>query len=80
MWEYERAAARRGYRAVCGVDEAGAGPLAGPVYAAAVILPDGMELPYLDDSKKVTPVRRELLFDQIRAEALAWAIASVPAA
>ena len=65
----------QGYQAVCGVDEAGAGPLAGPVYAAAVILPRGLTLPYLNDSKKVTPRRREILFDQIREQAIAYAIA-----
>ena len=79
MWEFEEAAAKRGCTAVCGVDEAGAGPLAGPVYAAAVILPEGLELPYLNDSKKVTPKRRDLLFDEIRERALAFSIASVSA-
>ena len=79
MWAFERAAAARGYAAVCGVDEAGAGPLAGPVYAAAVILPDGLDLPYLNDSKQVTPKRRDLLFDEIRERALAFSIASVSA-
>ncbi len=79
MWAFERAAAARGYAAVCGVDEAGAGPLAGPVYAAAVILSDGLDLPYLNDSKQVTPKRRDLLFDEIRERALAFSIASVSA-
>ena len=79
MWAFERAAAAQGYAAVCGVDEAGAGPLAGPVYAAAVILPDGLDLPYLNDSKQVTPKRRDLLFDEIRERALAFSIASVSA-
>ena len=79
MWEFEEAAAKRGCTAVCGVDEAGAGPLAGPVYAAAVILPEGLEFPYLNDSKKVTPKRRDLLFDEIRERALAFSIASVSA-
>ena len=79
LWEFEKNAARMGYSAICGVDEAGAGPLAGPVYAAAVILPDGLELPYLNDSKQVTEKRREVLFDQIREQALAWAVASVSA-
>ena len=79
MWEFEEAAAKRGCTAVCGVDEAGAGSLAGPVYAAAVILPEGLELPYLNDSKKVTPKRRDLLFDEIRERALAFSIASVSA-
>ena len=75
MWEFEQRAARAGHARVCGCDEAGAGPLAGRVYAAAVILPMGLELPYLNDSKKVTPRRRVSLFDQIRRAALAWAVA-----
>ena len=77
LWELERAARERGFALICGCDEAGAGPLAGPVYAGAVILPDGLELPYLNDSKQVTPKRRDLLFDQIKAQAAAWAVASV---
>lgn len=76
-WELERAARARGFSMVCGCDEAGAGPLAGRVYAGAVILPDGLELPYLDDSKKVTEKRREALFDQIKARAVAWSVAWV---
>ena len=75
MWALERQAARRGYARVCGCDEAGAGPLAGRVYAAAVILPLGLELPGLDDSKRVTPRRRQVLFEQIREQAVAWAVA-----
>ena len=70
LWELEAAARARGYRSICGCDEAGAGPLAGPVYAAAVILPEGLVLPGLDDSKKVAPKRREALrkhFGTIRA-------------
>lgn len=74
-WELENRIYDQGYQAVCGVDEAGAGPLAGPVYAAAVILPRGLTLPYLNDSKKVTPRRREILFDQIREQAISYAIA-----
>lgn len=74
-WELENRLYDQGYQAVCGVDEAGAGPLAGPVYAAAVILPRGLTLPYLNDSKKVAPHRREILFDQIREQAIAYAIA-----
>lgn len=74
---FELSAMERGYPVVCGVDEAGAGPLAGPVYAAAVILPPGLELPHLNDSKQVTPKRREVLFEQIKERALAWAVASV---
>ncbi len=79
MWALEYEAMDRGYFAVCGCDEAGAGPLAGPVYAAAVILPRDLELAYLNDSKQVTPRRRDLLFDQIRERAVAWAVASVSA-
>ena len=78
-WEYEERAAAAGYTAVCGVDEAGAGPLAGPVYAGAVVLPFGLELPYLNDSKQVTPKRRDGLFDLIREKAIAWSVASVSA-
>ena len=74
-WELENRLYDQGYQRICGVDEAGAGPLAGPVYAAAVILPRGLTLPYLNDSKKVTPRRREILFDQIREQAVAYAIA-----
>lgn len=77
LWELEYAAYEKGYTAVCGCDEAGAGPLAGPVYAGAVILPKGLELPWLNDSKRVTPKRRDVLFDQIKAQAIAWAVASV---
>ncbi len=76
-WDYERAAADRGRLAVCGCDEAGAGPLAGRVYAAAAILPDGLDLPWLNDSKQVTEKRREILFDQIREQAVSWAVAWV---
>ena len=78
LWELEAAARARGYRSICGCDEAGAGPLAGPVYAAAVILPEGLVLPGLDDSKKVAPKRREALFDAICDQAVAWSVASVP--
>ena len=79
LWEWERSAWAAGHTAVCGVDEAGAGPLAGPVYAAAVILPEGLALPWLNDSKQVTARRRAILFDQIRQRALAWSVASLPA-
>ncbi len=77
LWIYERAQWQGGFTAVCGVDEAGAGPLAGPVYAAAVILPRGLELPYLNDSKQVTEKRRAVLFEEIKAQAAAWSVASV---
>lgn len=76
-WELEREAAARGFQAVCGCDEAGAGPLAGRVYAGAVILPDGLELPWLDDSKRVTEKRRETLYRQITTRAAAWSVAWV---
>ena len=76
-WDYEQAAAERGYLAVCGCDEAGVGPLAGRVYAAAAILPNRLELPWLNDSKQVTEKRREILFDQIQEQAVSWAVAWV---
>ncbi|KIE41319.1 ribonuclease HII [Geobacter anodireducens] len=71
VWDFENRAARRGYRAIAGVDEAGRGPLAGPVVAAAVILPRGAHLPGVDDSKKLTPARRDDLFALIQSTALA---------
>ena len=80
LWQYEKEAAAEGYTAVCGCDEAGAGPLAGPVYAAAVILPLGIDLPGLDDSKKLSEKRREVLFPVIKERALAWSVAWVDAA
>ena len=76
-WDYEHAAAAQGRLSVCGCDEAGVGPLAGRVYAAAVILPDGLELPWLNDSKQVTEKRRNVLFEQIRERAMAWSVAWV---
>ena len=79
LWEFETLFRDRGCRAVCGCDEAGAGPLAGPVYAAAVILPFGAELPGLDDSKKLTEKKREALFPLICGTAAAWAVARVEA-
>ena len=80
LWALERACREEGYSSVCGCDEAGAGPLAGPVYAAAVILPFGVELPGLNDSKKLTEKKREALFPVIRDQAVAWAVARVEAA
>ena len=65
-----------GYNFICGVDEAGRGPLCGPVTAAAVILPDGIVIEGLNDSKKLTEAKREKLFDIITSEAVAWAVAS----
>jgi len=79
LWQYEREAMEQGPRCACGCDEAGAGPLAGPVYAAAVILPYGLEIPGLNDSKKLTEKKREALFPVIQAQALAWSVASVSA-
>ena len=75
----EKAAMARGCAAVCGCDEAGAGPLMGPVYAAAVILPVDGCIPGLNDSKKLTEKKREALFDVICQQAAAWAVASVSA-
>ena len=80
LWALELACREEGYSSVCGCDEAGAGPLAGPVYAAAVILPFGVELPGLNDSKKLTEKKREALFPVIREQAVAWAVARVEAA
>ena len=76
---YEQQAHDAGYALVCGVDEAGAGPLMGPVYAAAVILPEKFELPGLNDSKKLTEKKREALFLRIQQQALTWSVASVSA-
>ncbi len=75
LWSYERACYDEGASFVCGVDEAGRGPLAGPVCAAAVILPQGLEIEGLNDSKKLTEKRREALYDVITREAVAYGIA-----
>ena len=75
LWEIENEILDSGIAPVCGVDEAGRGPLAGPVCAAAVILPRGLVIPGLNDSKKLTEKKREALFDVIRAEALDFGIA-----
>ena len=74
-FEYEDACYSNGYTAVCGVDEAGRGPLCGPVVAAAVILPRNIDIPGLNDSKKLTEKKREALFDVIKEKAIAYAIA-----
>lgn len=74
-YEYEEKHYAEGYAAVCGCDEAGRGPLCGPVVAAAVILPRGLVLEGLDDSKKLTEKKRERLFDIIKEKAIAYAIA-----
>ncbi len=75
MWEIEAQCFAQGYSVVCGVDEAGRGPLAGPVCAAAVILPPYLEIPGLDDSKKLSDKRRRELYPIIQKEAIAYGIA-----
>ena len=77
---YEQQAHEQGFALVSGVDEAGAGPLMGPLYAAAVILPEQFDLPGLNDSKKLTEKKREALYSVITETALAWSVASVSAA
>lgn len=77
MWEVESLYREKGYLAICGADEAGAGPLAGPVYAAAVLLPFGLDLPGVDDSKKLTEKKREALFPVIQQAAISWAVTSI---
>lgn len=72
---YENSAYEKGFLRVCGVDEAGRGPLAGPVCAAAVVLPRGVILEGVNDSKKLTEKKREELFDVIIKEALDWSVA-----
>ena len=79
LWQYEKEALAAGHTHICGCDEAGAGPLAGPVYAAAVILPLGVEIDGLNDSKKLTEKKREALFPVIQERAAAWAVAWVAA-
>ena len=80
LWSIEREQWNHGAQIICGVDEAGAGPLAGPVYAAAVILPRELAIPGLNDSKKLTEKKREALYDVITAQAEAYSIARVEAA
>lgn len=79
QWRIEREYREQGYSVICGCDEAGAGPLAGPVYAAAVILPPELELPGLTDSKKLSEKKRESLFPVIQAQAVDWSVAWVGA-
>lgn len=74
-FSYELKAKEKGYKCVCGVDEAGRGPLAGPVCAAAVVLPDGLEIEGLNDSKKLTEAKREKLFDIIIEKAISYSVA-----
>lgn len=73
--EFEKEALAKGYKSVCGVDEAGRGPLAGPVCAAAVILPEGVIIDGVNDSKRLSEKKRESLFDVIREQALSYSIA-----
>ncbi len=75
LWELENEIYDSGIELICGVDEAGRGPLAGPVCAAAVILPRGIDIEGLNDSKKLTEKKREKLFDTICSEALSYGIA-----
>ena len=75
-YEYEHQLKEKGYQLICGIDEAGRGPLAGPVFAAAVILPEGLEDLGINDSKKLSEKKRDLLFEQIKEKAVAYSIAS----
>lgn len=74
-YEFEKAAVNSGFSCICGVDEAGRGPLAGPVCAAAVILPEDAVIEGLDDSKKLTEKKRERLYDIIKQTAVAYSVA-----
>ena len=74
-FDIEKEKMSEGYKSICGCDEAGRGPLCGPVVAAAVILPVDLEIPGLNDSKKLSEKKRELLFDVIKEKAIAYAIA-----
>lgn len=74
--ENERKALENGLTLICGVDEAGRGPLAGPVYAAACILKEGYDLPGLNDSKKLTEKKRDLLFEQVKDNCICYCVAS----
>ncbi len=74
-YEYEKKALEQGFKSICGIDEAGRGPLAGPVFAAAVILPVGFEIEGLNDSKKLSEKKRESLFDVIISNASAYSVA-----
>ena len=77
MWEYEKAAKAKGYTWVAGTDEVGRGPLAGPVVAAAVILPENADLPEIKDSKKLSEKQREQLDILIKQQAISWCIAEL---
>lgn len=75
LWELENEIYSEGFELICGVDEAGRGPLAGPVCAAAVILPRNIEISGLNDSKKLSEKKRDALFDEICEKAIAYGIA-----
>jgi len=75
LWTLENEIYDEGYKLICGVDEAGRGPLAGPVCAAAVILPKGIEIPGLNDSKKLSEKKREEVFELIKDKAISYGIA-----
>ena len=80
LWVFENEARNQGHQIVAGIDEAGRGPLAGPVVSAAVILPDGVDLPGIDDSKKLTPAKRDRLYEQLYGVARSIGIGVVDAA
>lgn len=80
LWRFENEAYAQGYRAIVGTDEVGRGPLAGPVVAAAVVLPRGVEILGINDSKKLSEKRREALAEEIKAKALTYKIAEVSSA
>ena len=73
-FSYEKEAHEKGYSVVCGVDEAGRGPLAGPVFAAAVILPENYSHEILNDSKKLSEKKRDLVYDDIIKDAVCWSV------
>lgn len=74
-WNIENSFSQKGYKIICGTDEAGRGPLCGNVVAGACILPSEIELPYLNDSKKLTEKRRDALYELITQNAVSWAVA-----
>ncbi len=78
-YELEKEALSKGYKFICGIDEAGRGPLCGPVCAAAVILPENCEIEGLNDSKKLSEKKREALFDVIKEKAIAYSVSMVDA-
>lgn len=77
QWTIEKEITQKGYKSICGVDEAGRGPLAGPVCASAVILPFDCQIDGLNDSKKISEKKREVLFDEIKQKAIAYSICMV---